>query len=282
VGLQAIWAISLVHLFPPKHHGQALPILREALSVSPNNIRCLFAHAYIFQTAADWIPAAEEFEKICALTDDLVDGLKAREERAWCHWQATHDEADIQTLRTILDRLDDLQERGQDAARCLWRIGRCHWDQEGKCRNQLCLWLTSDNSLGKSREEAYPYFIKSLERDPTFAPAFTSLGLYYAEVAIPPDLVRASKCYQKAFEIDPRENVAARKLAEGFAEDREWDLVEVIAKRTIEGEGCLDVGTQESNSSASQFVPTNAWAWKAVGIIELVRTWRLNIWRLTV
>ena len=142
--------------------------------------------------------------------------------------------------------------------------------------------MTLDNSLGKSREEAYPYFIKSLERDPTFAPAFTSLGLYYAEVAIPPDFVRASKCYQKAFEIDPRENVAARKLAEGFAEDREWDLVEVVAKRTIEGEGGLDVGTQESNSSANHFVPTNAWAWKAVGIIELVRTQRLYIWGLTV
>lgn len=67
--------------------------------------------------------------------DDLVDGLKAREEQAWCHWQATHDEADVQSLKTILDSLDGLQERGRDAARCLWRIGKCYWDQEGKCRN---------------------------------------------------------------------------------------------------------------------------------------------------
>jgi len=142
--------------------------------------------------------------------------------------------------------------------------------------------LTLDSSLGKSREEAYPYFINSLKQDPTFAPAFTFLGLYYTEVATPPDPVRASKCYQKAFEMDPRENMAARKLAEGFAEDREWDLVEVVARRVIDGEGGLDAGTKGSDSSATKFVPTNAWAWKAVGVIELVRTQQLNLWRSVV
>ncbi|KAF5351978.1 hypothetical protein D9756_007386 [Leucocoprinus leucothites] len=253
VGFQAILGTSLVHLFPPKHHQRALPILREALSVSPNNIRCLFGYAYILQTAADWIPAAEQFGKISGLLgDDLADGLKAREEQAWCHWQATHDEADIESLKGILDALNDLENRDQDAARCLWRIGRCYWDQEGK-----------------SREETYPYFVNSLKRDSTFAPAFTSLGFYYTEVATPPDPVRASKCFQKAFELDPRENAAARRLAEGFAEDREWDLVEVVVRRTIEGEGGLDAGIKESNSSVIKFVPTNAWAWKAVGIIEM-------------
>ncbi|KXN90207.1 Superkiller protein 3 [Leucoagaricus sp. SymC.cos] len=262
VGLQAILSTSLVDLFPPKHHQRALPILREALSISPNNIRCLFGYAYILQSAADWIPAAEQFEKISGLLpDDLTDGLKAREEQAWCHWQATRDEADIQSLQGVLDTLSDLDERDRDAARCLWRIGKCYWDQGGN------LTLVQENS----REQAYSYFINSLKRDSMFAPAFTSLGFYYAEVADPPDPVRASKCFQKAFELDPRENAAARKLAEGFAEDREWDLVEVVARRTIEGEGGLDAGIKEANSSVVKFVTTNAWAWKAVGIIEMNR-----------
>jgi superkiller protein 3 len=46
--------------------------------------------------------------------------------------------------------------------------------------------------------------------------------------------------------------------------------VEVVARRTIEGEGGLDAGIKESNSSIIKFIPTNAWAWKAVGIIEMV------------
>lgn len=71
--------------------------------------------------------------------------------------------------------------------------------------------------------------------------------------------------------MDPREAFAARKLAEGFAEDGEWDLVEVIARRTIEGEGGLDGGIKGAGSiSVGQHHPTNAWAWKALGIVELV------------
>jgi hypothetical protein len=35
----------------------------------------------------------------------------------------------------------------------------------------------------------------------------------------PPDPTWASKCFQKAFEPDPQEAYAARRLAEGFAEE---------------------------------------------------------------
>lgn len=120
-----------------------------------------------------------------------------------------------------------------------------------------------------NREEAYRCFIASLKSSPTYAPSFTSLGIYYSEFASPPDPTRASKCFQKAFELDPREAEAARRLAEGFAEDREWDLVDVVARRTIEGEGGSDAGVNGS-STAARYLPTNAWAWKAVGVVELV------------
>lgn len=84
--------------------------------------------------------------------------------------------------------------------------------------------------------------------------------------------MRGAKCFQKAFELDPREADAARRLAEGFAEDREWDLVEVVARRTIEGEGGVSAGLGDSKSSAAaRYLPTNSWAWKALGVVELVR-----------
>jgi len=34
-----------------------------------------------------------------------------------------------------------------------------------------------------------------------------------------------------------READAARQLAEGFSEEQEWDLIEVVMNQTIEGKG---------------------------------------------
>src|SRR5258707_14238922 len=118
-----------------------------------------------------------------------------------------------------------------------------------------------------SRKEAYARFITALKRHSTFAPAYTSLGIYYSEFLSPPDPSRASKCFQKAVELDSREADAARRLAEGFADEREWDLVEVVARRTIEGEGGFE-GSQEI--MAGRYLPVNAWAWKASGVVHLV------------
>jgi superkiller protein 3 len=61
-------------------------------------------------------------------------------------------------------------------------------------------------------------------------------------------------------------------LAEGFAEEREWGLVEVVARRAIEGEGGLEAGVLEDDKGTDpgRYLPTNAWAWKALGVVELV------------
>lgn len=134
--------------------------------------------------------------------------------------------------------------------------------------------------LGTSRTEAYKFFISSLKHDSAYAPAFTSLGIYYIECASPPDPLRASKCFQKAFELSPRETRAAKRLAEGFADDCEWDLVEIVARRTIQGEGGMDAGVK--NSDATRYLLINAWAWKAVGVVELVSSHTLEEVRLLI
>ena len=120
-------------------------------------------------------------------------------------------------------------------------------------------------------ESSYKCFIKALKQDSTFAPAFTSLGIYYNDILSPPDPIRASKCFQKAFELDAREVAAARQLVEGFAKDAEWDLVEVVAQRTIDGEGGVTGGLDKSEfDPTSRYLPTNSWAWKAVGVVKSV------------
>ena len=124
-------------------------------------------------------------------------------------------------------------------------------------------------------ESAYKCFIKALKQDSTFAPAYTSLGIYYNDIQSPPDPIRASKCFQKAFELDAREAVAARQLVKGFANDAEWDLVEVVAQRTIDGEGGVTGGLDKSEfDPTSRYLPTNSWAWKAIGVVKFVsRFW---------
>jgi superkiller protein 3 len=142
--------------------------------------------------------------------------------------------------------------------------------------------ITNLGLTGQDQEPSYTCFITALKRSSTFAPAFTSLGIYYLELADPPDPGRASKCFQKAFELDAREGDAARRLAQGFADDREWDLVEVVAKRTIEGEGGIEggnIGKSGGQLTVGRFSPTHAWAWRAVGVVELVRVFPLFSYR---
>ncbi|KAJ6607768.1 superkiller protein 3 SKI3 [Mycena sp. CBHHK59/15] len=254
LGFKVVLAMSLVHLFPPKHHSRALSVIDEVLSQSPSNAACLMGRAYILQEGKRWGPAAELFDTVSNLPGNSQLGIRAKEESAWCQSQAGEVESGIEGLQDVLAILTELESSDSECSRCLWRIGKCYWDIGGE-----------------KRDEAYRYFVLSLKRNPSYAPAFTSLGIYYSEFVSPRDPTRASKCFQKAFELDAREGEAARRLADGFAEEREWDLVEVVARRTIEGEGGLDAGLKAKGTFVGRFRPTNAWAWKAVGVVELAR-----------
>ncbi|KAJ7502768.1 TPR-like protein [Mycena galericulata] len=254
LGFKVVLATSLVHLFPPKHHARALSVIDEILSHAPNNTAALMGRAYILEHDRRWDDAAELFLRVSELLPgDMELGIRAQEEQAWCQSQSGASAAAIKGLEAVLTVLTELEDADAECARCLWRIGKSYWE------------------LGdETRDEAYRYFIMSLKKSPSYAPAFTSLGIYYSEFVTPRDPTRASKCFQKAFELDAREGDAARRLADGFAEEREWDLVEVVARRTIEGEGGLDAGLKV-DGAVRRFLPTNAWAWKAVGVVELAR-----------
>ncbi|GBE81379.1 Superkiller protein [Sparassis crispa] len=245
--------VSLVHHFAPKYHSRALGIIDQVLSQDPDNVPCLMGRGFVLQRAEKWAEAGELFNRVAHLIpDDRNHGIRAKEEQAWCQAKRHDPEGGSKALAAVVTVLDELDGKDADKARCWWRLGKCYWDMGDHCR-----------------EEAYRYFVTSLRHFPSFAPAFTSLGIYYSDFLSPPDPIRASKCFQKAFELDPREASAARRLAEGFAEEREWDLVEVVARRTIDGEGGPQSGTD--TVAAARYLPVNAWAWKAVGVVELNR-----------
>jgi superkiller protein 3 len=260
-------ATSLVHLYPPKHHTRALRILEDVLSEDPNNVNCLMSRGYVLQRAGKWLEAASCFSRVSdSHTEDTRDCIRAQEEHAWCEVQLNHLDGAITELKTVIELLENEENSDVDKSRSWWRLGRAYWEMGGE-RISLFFLHTSKRFTADHREEAFKHFIMSLKHSSNFAPAFTSLGIYYSEAANPLDPIRASKCFQKAFELDAREADAARRLAEGFAEGREWDLVEVVANRTIEGEG----GFEDSQEIiAGRYLPVNAWAWKASGVVHLV------------
>jgi superkiller protein 3 len=122
----------------------------------------------------------------------------------------------------------------------------------------------------ESKERAHDWFVASLRCLESFAPAFTSLGIYYSSTQ---DEDRAIKCFQRAFELDATETEAAHKLASLYADQEQWEQVRAIASRVMEGEGGLEGAADgEKLAGKSRFAPKNGWAWKAMGAVEVVRT----------
>lgn len=108
------------------------------------------------------------------------------------------------------------------------------------------------------RSGPYSYFMKSLQTNGVYAPAYTSMGVYYADIAN--DVARATKCFERAFELSPEEVEAAERLAGMFADTQEWHNVEVIARRVAETDKIRSVPGKGKS-----------WPQNAIGVVELVR-----------
>jgi superkiller protein 3 len=117
--------------------------------------------------------------------------------------------------------------------------------------------------------------VTSIKRDNTYAPSFTSLGFYYRDVLSPPDYEYSLQCFQKAFELDDTQDVAAEILAQEYALEGEWDLVEVVARRVVQVDrfGSDKNGAPQQSTAAGGMKNKRKhfWAWKAIGAADLVR-----------
>lgn len=190
---------------------------------------------------------------------DEKDSVAAKEEVGWC----LVNEGQLDQGRDVLEEVVQLRDE--------------RWEREGKTDEAYIRarawyrlgeteWRIGDD---ESKEHAEEWFMASIRALPTFAPAYTALGIRYASTS-PPDEDRALKCFQKAFELDATEAEAARRLAMGYADDDEWALVRAIAVRVMEGEGGVDgVAGGEVMNAKGRFAPKNGWAWKALGSTEM-------------
>ncbi|KAJ9110552.1 hypothetical protein QFC20_002881 [Naganishia adeliensis] len=225
--LDVILGTALVHYFAPKHHPRALQLLDGALKQNRKRPPALWARGRFTE-------AREQFEQ-------------ALEMRGRSYDQEGRLEEGKQMLLEMVEVLDKDGARNQDSARVWTRLGQAEWQMGGT-----------------HREEAHEHWLNALKCFSNYAPAFTAIGIWYLEYASPSDEDRASKCFQKAFELDATEAEAARRLATA--------LVNLIAKRVTEGEGGLEGGLSSGDKTPNntEFLLTNAWAWKAVGAYDMI------------
>ncbi|GAA5869710.1 hypothetical protein JCM3774_003827 [Rhodotorula dairenensis] len=293
--LDIFLALALVYYEPPAHHLRALRLLETLIASDPPepahpaspalphpDPRLLIAKATVLQAAEGKQAAAlKVWEQILALPESTLSPQQrtySEGERAWALCLAGHHDEAIGPLESVVQAYEERKlvrdkereeiekyrskngiekpegvEEGEteaertERARAWWRLGECH--------QRFC---ASDEAAG---QRAYDSYIAALRAYPSYAPAFTSLGIYYRSLPTP-DWDRSSKCFQKAFELDATQEVAARHLAEEFADLSEWSLVEVIARRVVDG----NKGRAGMGSTAAARL---AWAWKAIGASEL-------------
>lgn len=240
-------ATALVFYQSPRHHEEAKALFDDVLSRDPMSTPALIGVGLIFEEEEDYGEAVDFLDR--ALQRD-PENLRVKSEAAWVKAL----KGDYSTSAAELEKCIPLIAAKGDAAhdllaQTLYRLGSCKWA------------LDPSKAARKNRVpgSAYSCFLGSLKSNLSFAPAYTSLGVYYADYA--KDKKRARKCFQKAVELSPSEIVSAERLARSFADEADWDRVELVAQRIVDsGKVKPPPGSKRKGIS---------WPFAALGVAEL-------------
>ena len=237
-------ATALVHFQSPRHHGEARVLFDEILSKRQTDVACLLGIGLIYEEQEDYAKAEEVL--IRALTKN--NGPKIRSEAAWCKALNGNIDAARKELEICLPELEESDMRTKASrAQVLYRIGYCVWNEDKSSTGR------------KDRNGAYAYFLAALQADLSFAPAYTSLGVYYADYIR--DRKRAKKCFLKAFELSTSEIEAAERLARMLAKNGSWDEVEAVAQRVV--------NSGKTRPSPGSKKKSLSWPYAALGVVQL-------------
>ncbi|KAF2085425.1 TPR-like protein [Saccharata proteae CBS 121410] len=238
-------ATSLIQYQSPKNHPEAKSLFHSILERKPTFTSALIGVGLILEEEEEYAEAIDFLTR--ALSRD-PDNLRIGAEAAWCKALNGDYAKGVQELEHYLEEMKTTDARSRDLrAQTLYRIAMCIWE------------LDPTRAARKDRTGAYSKLLAAIKTNPGFAPAYTSLGIYYADYAR--DKKRARQCFQKAFELSGSEIEAAERLARSFADQGEWDIVEVIAQRTIDsGKVRPSPGSKKKGVS---------WPFSALGIVQM-------------
>ncbi|KAI9685324.1 MAG: Superkiller protein 3 [Bathelium mastoideum] len=243
--INGILATSLVHYQTPKNHPEARSIFDAILARQPTYTPALIGIGLILEEEEEFSKAVDFLNR--ALERDPTN-IRIAAESAWCRTRTGNIGQGVADLEEQLSNMKADDPRSRDLrALTLYRIGVCQWE------------LDPSKSARKDRKGAYAQFLAAIKMNINFAPAYTSLGIYYADYSR--DRKRARQCFQKAFELSSSELVAAERLARSFADQGDWDIVEVIAQRAIDsGKVRLSPGSKKKPVS---------WPFSALGVVQM-------------
>ena len=239
-----ILATALVQYQSPRNHPDAGALFKSILDRKPTNTPALIGIGLILEEEEDYSGAIDFLTRALKRGPDV----KLKAEAAWCKALSNDYISGLNELESCLLDLKEGQTHAKELkSQILYRLGMCIWH------------INTANSSRRDRNGAYARFLSSLQANLNYAPAYTILGIYYADYA--KDKKRARKCFQKAFELSASEVEAAERLAKAFADQREWDLVEVVAQRVIEsGKVRPPPGSKKKGFS---------WPFAALGVVQL-------------
>jgi superkiller protein 3 len=211
-------ATALIKYQSPKNHPEAKRIFEDILSRREHFTPALLGVGLVLEEEERFSEALDYLTKAYARDRENVRiGIEA----AWCRALNGDMYNGLQELERLEKKLDPAEpSTTQLRAETLYRIGWCQWE------------LDPSRASRKDRKGPYAYFLASVKTDTNFAPAYTSLGIYYEDCGR--DKKRARQCFQKAFDLSASETLAAERLARLFADQGDWDIVEAIAERVVD------------------------------------------------
>lgn len=238
---------ALVYFQSPRHHAEAKGLFEKVLERDSTYTAALIGVGLIFEEEEEFDQAVDFFER--ALKRDPANS-RVKSECAWVkaqrgEWQVAHDE-----LRECIAVLEKEKNVDKDLlADTQYRLGSCIWNLD-----------TSKNARKQRKGDcAYSLWLAALNNNLNHASAYTSLGVFYSDYA--KDKKRSRRCFQKALELSSGEVVAAERLARSFADDGDWDRVELVAHRIVDsGKVKPPPGSKRKGIS---------WPFAALGVAEL-------------
>ncbi|OTA98972.1 hypothetical protein M426DRAFT_325532 [Hypoxylon sp. CI-4A] len=235
---------ALVFYQSPRNHGEAKFLFDKVLEVDPTSTPAMIGVGLIYEEEEEFDQAIDFLGR--ALKGDSGN-LRVRAEVGWLYALKGDYTRGKTELESLLPTMVDASVSKDLIAQTQYRLGSCIWN------------LDTSNSARKSRNGAYAYFLDALKNNFSYAPAYTSLGIYYADYG--KDKKRARKCFLKAVELSPAEIESAERLARSFADDGDWDRVELVAQRVVDsGKVRPPPGSKKKGIS---------WPFSALGVAEL-------------
>jgi superkiller protein 3 len=236
---------ALVYYQSPRNHAEAKTLFEEVLAHDPFSTAALIGVGLIFEEEEDYEAAVDFLDRA---RERDGSNLRLRTEAAWVKaLKGDYDKSKVD-FEECIPLLKKQGASGEELlARTQYRLGMCLWN------------LNTSKSARKNRNGAYSYFLAALKNNVNYAPAYTSLGIYFADYA--DDKKRARRCFQQAVELSPSEVEAAERLARSFADTGDWDRVELVARRVVEsGKVRPPPGSKRKGIS---------WPFAALGVAEL-------------